>query len=83
MADAGEDIENFALILRRVVHSACCQHRQIQRACNANGRTVAMLFLTVEVALQLDIDVSLAEDMYQPLDRLLRGVISTMRERSS
>ena len=82
VTDAGEDIEDFALILCGVVHATRGQQRQVQRAGDADGRTVAMLFLTVEVALQLDVDISRAEDAYQPLDALLRGVISTMRERS-
>ena len=69
MTDAGEDIEDFTLILRRIVDSTRSQQRQVQRTRNADRRTVAMLFLAVEVALQFDIDITRAEDAV-PTSRL-------------
>ena len=39
-----------------------------------------MLFLAVEMALQFDVDISLAEDIHQILDCLQRGVISARRQ---
>ena len=82
MADAGEDIEDFTLMLCRVVHAARCQQRQVQRTCDANRRTVAMLFLAVKVALYLDIDIPLPEEMYQAFDALLCRVVAAMCQRS-
>ena len=48
MTDAGEYIKNFAFIRRRVVHSPCSEQWQIQGTGDADSRTVAMFFFSIE-----------------------------------
>ena len=69
MTDAGEYIEDFALVRRRIVDAARRQQRQVERPRNADRRAVAMLFLAVEVALQFDVDITRTEDA-SPVSRL-------------
>ncbi len=57
IADAGEHIENLALLRLGILRALGCQQRQAEAARQRNHRLVARLLLAVVMPLQLDIDV--------------------------
>ena len=61
MADAGEDIEHFALRRLRVANAIGGEQRQIQFARDFEGRLVARFFFAAEMALQFDVNIVAAE----------------------
>ena len=62
MADAGEDVEHFALRRLRVADAIGGEQRQMQFARDFDRRLVARFFVAVEMALQFDVDIFAAEE---------------------
>jgi hypothetical protein len=81
VADAGEHVEQLALVGRGVADAVGGQQRQTQGARNAHGSLIAMLLVAVVVALQFDIHIARAEDVHQPLDLAQCLVIAAARQR--
>ncbi len=61
LTDAGEDVEDFALLRRRMADAVGGEQGQAQPPREFDRRLVAGLFLPAEVALQFGVDVVLAE----------------------
>ena len=83
MTDGGEQIQNLAIVRSRVAHAIGGDHRQLQRARNANGGLVAPFLFALLVALQFDIDILAAEDSRQLFDRLAARRFAAARQRRS
>ncbi len=62
MADGGEGIAEFTGFGDGVVHAVGGQQREIKRAGEIDGDAVTGFFLALEVALQFDVDIVMAED---------------------
>src|SRR5205807_186136 len=57
MANAGEDVEDFAIRCRRVGDAIRCQNGKTQRACNRYCRLIASFLAAIKVPLQFDINI--------------------------
>ncbi len=80
MADAGEDVEDFALRRLRVANAVGREQRQFQLARDFDGGLVAGFLFAAEVALQFDIDIVTAEYFAELLDGCGRGFDSALSE---
>src|SRR6202034_3272511 len=69
VADGREKIQNFAVVWLCITNTIRGDHRQMQRTRNADRSLVSPLLFAFLMALQLDIDIFLPENMRQPLDR--------------
>ena len=66
IANAGEDVGHFPLRARRMADAIGGQQRQLQPARHFDHRLIARFFFTIEMALQLGIDIPFAKDLNQP-----------------
>ena len=66
--NCGEDIAKFAGFWSCIAHAICGEHWQPKRAGDFNGGAIPHLLLTMEVTLQLDIDIFTAKYMHQKFD---------------
>ena len=69
VANAGEDIENMALIGLGILRALRGQQRQLQAACQIDGGLIACFLLTVVVALQFDINIIVTVDRDELFER--------------
>ena len=69
IADAGEDVENLAIAGRGIATPLVASSGSCSATRNFNGRLVARFFFAIEVALQFDVNVVLAEDAGEPVHR--------------
>src|SRR5580704_14824353 len=70
MADGGECVAKFAIFRGGVANTIRGKQRKIQRLGNRDGGAVASFFFPMEMALQLEVHIALAEDSNQLLDLL-------------
>ncbi len=81
VADGGEDVEDFALVLGGVADAVGGEDGEMEGLGDAQGGLVAGFFGAVAVALQLDVDVVGAEDADELLDALAAGGFAAGGER--
>ena len=84
MADGGECVAEFAIVRGGVADSVGSEQRKVERSCDCDGGAVANFFVTVEMALQFDVDIFTSKQIAQLPDalRALRNstVFSAPRE---
>src|SRR5579862_843805 len=68
IADAGEDVEDLALLRASVLRALGCQQRKLQTACQLDCSLIAGLLRAVIVALQLNINIFSPVKRDQPLE---------------
>src|SRR4051812_45245483 len=70
MAERSKDIGQFTFMRSCMIHPIRSQQWKIHRARNFNCNAVALLFVTMKMALEFDVNVFGAEDLYQLLNSL-------------
>ena len=80
MANACKYVEHFALSRQCIANSIRRQQRQLQLSRNCNRRLIARLFLAAEMALQLDVNISVAEYLAKPLHVFEAGLTPVLRQ---
>ena len=68
ITNACEDIEDLALMRRRVTDAVGGQQRQMKAFGKRDGLLIDGFFLPVVVALKFNVDIGAAEDVDQPLE---------------
>jgi len=81
MADAGEYVQHFTLVGKRMAHRIGGHERQRQFARDLPRRLIARFFLAAEMPLQFDIDVLATEEIAKLPDRLRRLRYSALHKR--
>jgi len=76
MAQAGEDIEDFALRGNGVRDAVGGEQGKMQIAREFDGNLVAALFFDGKVALEFDINIVAAEEFAELLEGFSRGIFS-------
>src|SRR5688572_32342920 len=66
-----KDIQNFPLVLRRIAHTVGRQKREAELFSQFNGLLVDRFLLTIEMALQFNINVAAAKDMDEAFQSLV------------
>ena len=80
MPNCGKEIQNLAVVCRRIANSIRREHWQLQRMGNANRSLIAPLLLAFPMTLQFDIDILAAEDVNQPFDGLASGFFASAHQ---
>src|SRR5215471_5291285 len=83
--DAGEDVGNLALRRRGVADSIGSQQRQMKLSRQTDRRLVARFLITIEVALQFNINIFPAkngDELLKQLPRPREPVFQGMRQRA-
>ena len=80
MADAGEDIQHFALLLLRVADAIGREQRQFQFSRDCHGGLIARFFFAGEMALQFDVNILPAEHPAKLLHAFHGGFHSALRQ---
>ena len=75
VAEAGEYVEQLALIRLSVAGAVGGYERETGRTRQLDGALVARFFVAKEVALQFGVDVARAEDRGEPVDALAAGAL--------
>ena len=81
IADAGKNIQNFALLLLRVADAIGCEQRQFQFSGDCDCSLIACFFLAGEMALKFDVNILPAERPAKLLDAFYGGFHSALRQR--
>ena len=68
MVKSREDVAEFALLGGGIADSVGGKERKVERARYVDGGLVAGFFLAMEVALEFNINVGMAEDADEPFD---------------
>ena len=80
MAERREDIAEFALLGGGIANSVSGEKRKMEGAGDVDGDLVAKLLLAVEMALEFNVNVSMAEDVSEPFDVTASFVRTTASE---
>ena len=70
MANAGENIEHFALPRQRVGNAVGRKQGQLQFSCDFDGGLIARFFVAAEMALKFDVNIVPAERTAKLLARI-------------
>ena len=81
VANAGEDVQHFALVRKRMADAIGGQQRQRQFARDLQRRLIARFFLAAEMPLQFDIDILAAEKIAELQDALRRLLHPSLPQR--
>jgi hypothetical protein len=81
IADAGEDVEDLAVVLRGVAHAVGGDHGKMERRGDAQRCLVAPLLFPLLVALELDVYIVAAIDGDQPINSRAALRLTATRER--
>ena len=70
MAQAGEDVEYLARIARGMTHTVGGEKGKLEFPGQIDGSMIDGFFVAIEMALQFDVDIAVAENVHESLECL-------------